>query len=715
MIDARTPQAASATSTCGTASATTRTRAATSSRAAWRSPATASGLRHALPLLHANPGGQQADDTGRAGRRLPAQHQDRSRSGIGGYGRPSGSRSAPRSPASRSTRTGDGDPRPTRRRSRTSCRASSSAATRPTCRTSPPRPTGPLRFNVDTQAFVNVHRRRQRRHARPTRARRKFLNLHLGAREPEPGKKKLFFANAWAIAFTTRAARAAYVVSAGSDLLVKVNVAGNGKLSFTVDAEHDRYIDLNDPANPAHERRRTPARTRRASSSTRPGTRAYVTNFVSRNVSRRRPAATTSVIKTIRTAPLPAPGSPEEVDRGRRGDVLLLARQLQPAGGHAVSTDERLSQRGLAELRELPLQGPDRRRRLGVRRRPAQVGAAERDLQPAATAAEQRILNYSAIFDEVEDFELNIRNVSGPGPLAAAHRRAAQPAAGDEHARPQPRPAHRRQRQHQPARPASSTRLAEREREPPAGHGHAARQHDRGAGARPRCASGCASRSARRTRPLTKPRVESGAARDDDQPGPRRCSPRPGCASCHGGSNWTISTEGLHVAAGRGRRSSPSAPPPPVFGNPVGSQYLNRFLRDIGSFNLGVPGGGNPIGANIGGDREGDAPRSTQRRRPAAAGRARHRLQRRRQGQRLQRPVAARHQRRCRPTTTTAPARRSPAWSATSSHRTANGTRPDVLANPADQARGRGVPRVDRREDTGGRAVALARASGGRP
>src|SRR5207237_3702697 len=32
--------------------------------------------------------------------------------------------------------------------------------------------------------------------------------------------------------------------------------------------------------------------------------------------------------------------------------------------------------------------------------------------------AQQRVLNYSAIFDEVEDFELNIRNVSGPGALA---------------------------------------------------------------------------------------------------------------------------------------------------------------------------------------------------------------------------------------------------------------------------------------------------------
>ena len=39
-----------------------------------------------------------------------------------------------------------------------------------------------------------------------------------------------------------------------------------------------------------------------------------------------------------------------------------------------------------------------------------------------------------------------------------------------------------------------------------------------------------------------------------------------------------------------------------VNGNPVGAQYLNRFLRDIGSFNLGVPGQGNPLGNNIGAD-----------------------------------------------------------------------------------------------------------------
>jgi len=73
-----------------------------------------------------------------------------------------------------------------------------------------------------------------------------------------------------------------------------------------------------------------------------------------------------------------------------------------------------------------------------------------------------------------------------------------------------------------------------------------------------------------------------------------------GCASCHGGLNWTISVKDF---------TSPPAGTE-IFtertgtftGNPVGAQYLNRFLRDIGSFNLGVPGQSNDFGNNIGAD-----------------------------------------------------------------------------------------------------------------
>src|SRR6185436_10048646 len=78
------------------------------------------------------------------------------------------------------------------------------------------------------------------------------LNLHLGAQDPEAGKIKLFFANPWAIAFTSQIGDGtAYAVSAASDLLVKLNVGADGRLVFTGDTNTTRYIDLNDPDNPS--------------------------------------------------------------------------------------------------------------------------------------------------------------------------------------------------------------------------------------------------------------------------------------------------------------------------------------------------------------------------------------------------------------------------------------------------------------------------------
>jgi hypothetical protein len=75
-----------------------------------------------------------------------------------------------------------------------------------------------------------------------------------------------------------------------------------------------------------------------------------------------------------------------------------------------------------------------------------------------------------------------------------------------------------------------------------------------------------------------------------------------GCADCHGGLNWTVSvrdftpppagSEGFTITERTGTFTN----------DPVGAQYLNRFLRDVGSFNLGVPAQGNSLGNNVGAD-----------------------------------------------------------------------------------------------------------------
>ena len=161
---------------------------------------------------------------------------------------------------------------------------------------------------------------------RPTGRAVNKINLHLGARDPEPGKTKLFFANPWAIAFTTPSGVGnAYAVSAGSDLLVKLNVAANGDLSNTVDADTTRYIDLNDPNDPATSGDNA-GKNPQGIVITANGALAYVANVISRNVSVV-DLHQDRVVKVVRTTALPPPGSPEE-------EVAVGAEMFFSSRGH---------------------------------------------------------------------------------------------------------------------------------------------------------------------------------------------------------------------------------------------------------------------------------------------------------------------------------------------------------------------------------------------
>ena len=73
-----------------------------------------------------------------------------------------------------------------------------------------------------------------------------------------------------------------------------------------------------------------------------------------------------------------------------------------------------------------------------------------------------------------------------------------------------------------------------------------------------------------------------------------------GCNACHVGGAWTISQKDFTSPPALAEVPTETTPPP-AFGAPVGLQYVNRFLRDIGSFNLGVRGGQNQLGGNVGG------------------------------------------------------------------------------------------------------------------
>jgi YVTN family beta-propeller protein len=439
-------------------------------------------------------------------------------------------------------------------------------------------PGGPRRFSLDTAAFVNVIDGVNG--SSPADAgTNKFLNLHLGARTPEAGKRTLFFANPWGIAFTAQTNTGnAYVVSAGSDLVVKLNLDTNGALSFTVNGTTTRYIDLNEPTNPA---------TSGANAGKNPqgiaissdGTRAFVANFVSRNVSVL-DLSNDAVIAVVPTFNLPTPRSAGETN-------LVGAEMFFSSRGHfdsipgTNSLRERLSAAAWQSCSSCHFKGLTDGVIWQFTTGPRKSVPLNASFNPH-NRTQQRILNYSAIFDELEDFEINIRNISGPGPLANG---ALDPNhglligdTGDLNVAPGAVaafvPPNANRSQVTVTLPGSTN---------PVPALTALREWVRNA-----------------VRTPNAPLIGYGSAPTTAEIAQGRALfAQASCGQCHGGSDWTVSLKDF--------TSPPAATdifternPTNFVGNPVGAQYLNRFLRDIGSFDLGVLGQANPFGNNIG-------------------------------------------------------------------------------------------------------------------
>jgi YVTN family beta-propeller protein len=454
-------------------------------------------------------------------------------------------------------------------------------------------PEGPQRFNNTTMAFVNVINGINSG-SQSDGSNGKFLNLHLGARTPEQGKKKLFFANPWAIGFTDqRGSGSAYVVSAGSDLLVKVNVSGNGTLSFTGGPQTTRYIDLNDPANPA---------TSGANAGKNPqgivvnkqGTRAWVNNFVSRNVTRVN-LRTDRVIGTTRYAALPRPGSAEEIVAVGAEMFFGSRGNFDRPAGTTVSTSERLSSDAWQSCSSCHFKGLTDSVVWSFGTGPRKSLPLNASFNPN-DRNQQKILNDTADNDEVEDFDLNTRNVSGPGALAAARPCSAPPpdtstfdpnhgliiGDSDPNLAPCvinaiPAKANADRSQMTVTLPGSNTAV-------PAAT--AMREWVRNAIRTPD--------GPFTNRSLGRSRLNPATVRAGEQ-----LFTQAGCAACHGGTLFSNSVKDYvspPAAAEIGNERMPLAPGT----NPVGAPYVAKFIINIGSFNLGVPGQGNDLANNIG-------------------------------------------------------------------------------------------------------------------
>jgi YVTN family beta-propeller protein len=253
-------------------------------------------------------------------------------------------------------------------------------------------PEGPVRFNVDTQAFLSVFDV-----AGKAELAGGTINLHEAVKN-QTFTPKLFVANPWAIAFKHNS-NDGYVASAASDVLVKVTLDDNGVPSVvTVPAEGDttRVALIDVGKNP------------RGVVVNNADTRAYVLNYISKDVSViDLTAAPEAELARIQSADLPADGSD--------GEKFLLGNELfnSSRGEFDEGVSERLSNEGWQACASCHPDGLSDGVVWAFASGPRKSVPLNGTFSPKNPTGDQRVLNYSGVFDELEDFELNIRGVSG--------------------------------------------------------------------------------------------------------------------------------------------------------------------------------------------------------------------------------------------------------------------------------------------------------------
>lgn len=253
-------------------------------------------------------------------------------------------------------------------------------------------PEGPIKFNVDTQAFLSVFDV-----AAKSELAGGTINLQTAVKT-QTFKPKLFVANPWAIAFLHNG-NAGYVVSAASDVLVKVNLDGNGIPSVVLDpADGDttRVSLIDVGKNP------------RGIVINNADTRAYVMNYISKDVSVvDLTQAPQKEVSRIQSVDLPAAGSD--------ATKFLLGNELfNSSRGHFdEGVAERLSSEGWQACASCHPDGLTDGVVWAFAAGPRKTIPLNGTFSLTNQTGDQRVLNYSAIFDELQDFELNIRGVSG--------------------------------------------------------------------------------------------------------------------------------------------------------------------------------------------------------------------------------------------------------------------------------------------------------------
>jgi YVTN family beta-propeller protein len=258
-------------------------------------------------------------------------------------------------------------------------------------------PNGPTRFDVNTQSLLCAINLLTNQDAGRT------INMHTAVKN-QTNPSKLFITQPWAIAFKNGTDEG-YVVSAAGNIVVKVKIDPTSGLPAVQNDLDDptRVLQLKVGKNP------------RGIVVNGTDTRAYVMNYVSRDVSvldlsvpRER------VLATMKSAALPQTGTLDDrIHIGRELYNTSIGEFDAPAPGQAAVVG-RMSNNGWGACSTCHpfgltdnvvwIFGSGPRRTI-----PQHADFDQTDPQRRA----MRALNWSAERDEEEDFELNIRGISG--------------------------------------------------------------------------------------------------------------------------------------------------------------------------------------------------------------------------------------------------------------------------------------------------------------
>jgi len=291
-------------------------------------------------------------------------------------------------------------------------------------------PNGPVKFNVNMQSFLSVIDI-----VNDQEAGNQTFNMNKGI-QFEPFGKRLFPTNPVAMAFKHSGPFEGFVLSRATDRLIRLVLDANG--NPTVNAP----TSATDPGDVVRIEVGVDVGENRNSSSegvviNADDTRAYVMNLVSRDVSvidiSGNDPTRYKEIARIASAALPTDPLAMQILRGKE----LFNTSIGPEGtnDNARKPAGRMSDSGWGSCYGCHPRGltdgvtwmfPDGPRQTismestAAHPQVAQIGInVNNNFAPLLPNFHQRALNWSAVRDEIQDFELNIRNVSGGQGLIA--------------------------------------------------------------------------------------------------------------------------------------------------------------------------------------------------------------------------------------------------------------------------------------------------------